>query len=125
MDRKRLFKTLTYLIFFILIVNFLANTFYWYYSIWYFDMPMHFLGGFWVGLAIFYFFPFPDKSIGPVFKILLLIFFIGIGWEVFELFFNNYLAQIPFNALDTASDIFFDLTGGLCAILYLWKKTLK
>jgi hypothetical protein len=111
--------------FFIFLVNFLANKFYWYFSIWWFDMPMHFLGGFWIGLAFVFLFPPKDSSMTSVFKIIFFVLLIGVGWEVFEIFFNNYLAQNPFNMLDTISDVFFDLSGGLCAILYLWRKQQK
>ena len=125
MDDKKLSKILIYLIFFILVVNFLANTFYWYSSIWWFDIVMHFLGGFWIGLSFFYLFPSRSNSPNSVFKILLFVFIVGISWEIFEILFNNILAQNPFDILDTLSDIFFDLSGGLCAILYRWKKLQK
>ena len=128
MERKKLLKHLLYLILFIFVANFAANKFYWYFSIWYFDIIMHFLGGFWIGLAYFYFFSpkiLPLEFPQPVFKILAFILLVGVGWEVFELLFNNIIAQNSFNILDTSSDIFFDLSGGLCAILYIWKKKLK
>ena len=119
MNKKKLFKTLAYLIVFILTINFFANKFYWYYSIWYFDVIMHFLGGFWVGLAFLYLFPPKDSPLGAIFITLLLVLTVGVLWEVFEILINEIIAQNPFNVLDTASDIFFDLSGGLCAILYL------
>jgi len=128
MDRKKLLKRAIYLIFFIFIVNFLANKFYWYSSIWYFDMIMHFLGGFWLGLVCFYLFSlkiFSQEFFHAAFKVSVFVLFIGLGWEIFELVFNNIVAQNPFNYLDASSDIFFDLSGGLCAILYIWKKQLK
>ena len=45
--------------------------------------------------------------------------FLGAGWEVFEIIFNNIIAGNSFDLPDTLSDIFFDLSGGLCAILYI------
>lgn len=88
-------------------------------------MIMHFLGGFWVGLAYTYFFS-PEKISGRlILKTLLFVLTIGIGWEIFEIVVNDVISQNPFNLLDTSSDIFFDLSGGLCAILYLWKKLQK
>lgn len=121
MDRKKFFKRLAYLILFIFLVNFFANKFYWYSSIWYFDIIMHFLGGFWVGLVFFWLFSI-EISLRLVLQIMIGVLLIGVSWEIFEFFFNNYLTQNPFSISDTASDIFFDLFGGLCAILYLWKK---
>ncbi len=119
MDRKALVKYLIFFILFIFIVNFLANKFYWYYSIWYFDLIMHFLGGFWIGLLFFYFFPLKNNSFSVIFKLLLFVFLAGIGWEVYEILVNDIIAQNPFDYFDTISDICFDLSGGLCAILYV------
>ena len=122
MDRKSLAKRLIYLIFFIFLVNFLANKLYWYSSIWYFDMLMHTLGGFWVGLLYLYVFKPQKVSFRIVFKVILFILAIGIGWEVFEIMVNDVIARNPFNLLDTVSDIFFDLTGGISTVVYFYKK---
>ena len=122
MERKKLVKRLVYLIFFILVVSFLANKFYWYSSIWYFDMFVHFLGGLWIGLLGFYILLIKKNSSHEIFKILLFVLCIGIGWEVFEVLVNDVITRNPFDYLDTTSDIFFDILGGFCVILYIWKK---
>jgi hypothetical protein len=83
---------------------------------------MHFLGGFWIGLLYFYIFPAENKSFYLIFKILLFTLFIGIGWEVFEILFNNVIAVNPFDFSDTLSDIFFDLAGGGVSIFYFFKR---
>ncbi|MCX6752595.1 MAG: hypothetical protein NTZ87_03840 [Candidatus Nomurabacteria bacterium] len=123
-DRKKLIKRLICFILFIFIVNFVANKFYWYYTIWYFDMPMHFLGGFWIGLASLYFLFTESKALTFQFiiKILLCVLLVGIGWEVFEILVNNVTIRDSFNYLDTFSDILFDLSGGVFAILYFFKR---
>ncbi len=122
MDRKKLTERLVYIIVLIFILNFVANKFFWYSSIWYFDMIMHTLGGFWVGLMSFYIFSIQRVSLKLTYKILLYVLFIGVGWEVFEALVNNVIAQNSFNYLDTISDIFFDLSGGAMAILYSLKR---
>ena len=122
MDKKKLLIRLTSLIVFISVLNFFAHKFYWYFSIWWSDMPMHFLGGLWLGLVFFYLFLPENLSLKLIFKVSLFILIIGIGWEIFEILFINYINQNPFNILDTISDLFFDLTGGLFAILYFYKK---
>ncbi len=108
---------MAYVVFFVLGVNIIALHFYWYTSLWWFDMPMHFLGGFFIGLFGFYFLP--DKFL----KVFLFVFLVGIGWEVFEVLVDKNISHNPFNLLDTLSDVFFDLSGGLSAIMYLWRKT--
>ncbi len=92
-------------------------------------MSVHLLGGFWIGLVSIWFFgeslKFQRESkifSVATFKILLSVFFIGIGWEIFEIFVNDVIAQNAFNYLDTISDVFFDLIGGALAILYFFRR---
>jgi|SRR3989344_3755043 len=122
MDRKKLIKRLIYLIFLILLVNFTANKLYWYSSIWYLDMIMHFLGGFWVTLTMFYIFSPKKVTLALIWKTLLFVLVVGIGWEWYEILVNEIIARNPFNYLDAFSDIAFDLAGGALAILYLFKR---
>lgn len=125
MDRENLLKHLIFLMFFIFLAHLLAEQFYWYYSIAWFDMFMHFLGGVWLGLFFFYVFS-RNKQIVPfALKIIFFILMVGILWEVFQFFTKNYIGGDPFDSMDTLSDIFFDLLGGLCVILYIWEKRLK
>ena len=118
-DRRKISRILVYLIFFIFITHFVATKLYWYSAIWWLDMLVHFLGGFWLGLVFLYFFPLQDKSFRSICKIFLPVFFIGIGWEVFEILVNDVIAQNLFDVMDFTSDLFFDLAGGFCAILYI------
>ena len=111
------------LIVFIFIVNYLAMKFYWYSSIWWFDMPMHFLGGFWVGLFLFWLFPLEKISARMVLKIILGVLLIGIFWEIFEIVIGKVIIQDCLNTtLDTFSDIFFDIAGATFSILYFLKR---
>lgn len=122
MDKRKLAKRLIFLIFLILFLNFFANKLYWYSSIWYFDMIMHFLGGFWVGLLYIYLFLPVDFSKNTVFKLLLFTLIVGILWELFEMLVNEVISSNPFDFLDTTSDIFFDLAGGGTAVSYFFKR---
>ena len=122
MNEERLLKHLVLLMFFIFILDILARQFYWYYSVWYFDILMHFLSGFWVGLFFLYAFYsrniFSKKSL----TVILYVLVIGILWEVFEFYVHNYMGQDPFNTLDTITDIFLDLLGGVSAVWYFSKR---
>lgn len=122
MNKKSLLKHLVFLVFFVFIVNFLANKFYWYSSIWYFDMIMHTLGGMSLGMIFMYLFPPKDDSLNSYFKILIFTLFVGIAWEAYEFLFYTMVAGNVFNQLDTISDLFFDLAGGAMASLYFLKK---
>ena len=121
-DSKKLLIRLTFLIFFILALNILAHQFYWYSSLWWFDMPMHFMGGLWLGLAWLWLLAPQDISFKSILKIILLVLFIGVLWEVFEVIVDKLISHNRFNTLDTLSAIFFDLAGGTFAIFYYIKK---
>lgn len=126
MSTKDLFRQQAYLVIFIFLANFLANRFHLYYSIWWFDVFMHFTGGVWLGLVFVWFLnkrgqPL-DLNFSLIIKASAWILLVGVGWEVFEYYFINYVAQNGFDRFDTISDLLLDLSGGLCAILYLWKK---
>lgn len=95
------------------------------YSIlWWYDMPMHFLGGLFSTLLIIAFLlrfkKIREISI-PKFVILalILVLIIGLTWEGYEIFWaivggNRHLF------MDSVSDIFFDLAGGIEAVfIYL------
>ena len=69
MNPRKLLIRLVLFIFLIFLLNYLAMKFYWYSSIWYLDMPMHFLGGAWLGLAYIYLFLPKDNSLKSIFKI--------------------------------------------------------
>lgn len=109
---------------FIFLLTCLAIKFHWYSSIWYFDMPMHFLGGFWIGLLLFWLFPLEKVSLGVCLKIILGVLLVGIFWEIFEILVDKSITLNPFNRLDTLSDLFFDLTGSIFAIFYFLKRIL-
>ena len=118
MDRKKLSIRLVSLIVFFFLINSLANYFYWFYSIWWFDMPMHFLGGFWWGLVFVWFYRVEEISPASIFGIILSVLFVGVLWEIFEFFFYNFIAQNSFNILDTISDVCLDLAGAFFALMY-------
>jgi len=81
-------------------------------------MPMHFLGGVWLGLIFIWFFKLNEIRIKVILKIILCVLLVGILWEFFENIVNSYTTQNIFNVLDTISDILFDLSGGLFSIFY-------
>jgi hypothetical protein len=122
MDSKKLLKYIALLILFIFLLNFLANQFYWYYTIWYFDIIMHFLGGYWVGLLAAYLFAWDAPTAPSVLKILGFVLLVGVGWEFFEIFSDKIASVNYFFLSDTLSDILFDFLGGTGALLFLFKK---
>ena len=127
-DIKKLFKTLARLIILIFAFNFIALRLYFYSSVWYFDMIMHFLGGGWLGLLVMWIIFsklfFENISLEFSFRLINQIVFgvliIGVSWELYEILVNNIIFKIPFYILDTSSDVFFDLAGGTFAVFYFF-----
>ncbi len=116
MNRHRLLAILIFLMFFMFITDYLARIFYWYYSVSWFDMPMHFLGGVWVGFFFIYVLSIKTPSV--FWKIILYVLLIGLVWEFFQLIVKNGIGRTPFDLLDTLSDLFFDILGGALAFWY-------
>ncbi|MBI5817189.1 MAG: hypothetical protein HZB09_02060 [Candidatus Yonathbacteria bacterium] len=115
----------------ILTLQYSATYFYWYWRIWWFDMPMHFAGGLWVGLSTLWLVflsgrfkkTIPQNAISVFTVGVLFVFAIAIVWEIFE-----YAVQIffphgtPYDMLDTLSDIFWGLMGGVAASFSFLRK---
>ncbi len=116
---------IVFLMFFMFITDYLARIFYWYYSVSWFDMPMHFLGGLWLGLFFIYVLYQKTPFSTSIFKIILGVAIIGLSWELFQLIVKNGIGQTRFDALDTISDIFFDLAGGSFAIFLYFKEIMS
>lgn len=129
-----LFRPVVYLMIFIYGLDGLAQKLDWYYSssIWWFDMLVHFLGGFWVGMFFVWFFsearlPFFRRPIRTLdqqtmLQALLFVLFVAISWEAGEILTYNYIGQTPWSALDTSADIFLSLAGGVAALFYCLRK---
>lgn len=112
-------------------LNFLAFIHLWYWRIWWFDLLMHFLGGFLVALVILYFLYgsgryFYSRKIIIVWAVFISLT-IGSIWEIFEISFDQFLAaQLGFRNpdilslgwRDTLSDLLFDVFGGILAAIY-------
>ena len=105
-------------------MNWVATIFFWYYTIWWFDIPMHFLGGVFLGLVFGYVLlrhGIKNFSQKTFFYGILAIFIVGILWEIFEFNIDTFITFRDQNIIDTLSDICFDLAGGLFALQYLKK----
>lgn len=95
------------------------------YSIlWWYDIPMHFLGGLFTNLLVIAFLlRFKPTQNLPVFKLAIVSLFcvlvIGLVWEGYEIFWAIFSGNRHL-FMDSVSDIFFDLAGGIEAVfIYL------
>lgn len=122
--QKHLAVRLLELIIVIFAANWFATKLSWYYTMWWFDMPMHTLGGVFLGLLFVYIlvrFGYTKRNLKLFLYGILFVFIIGVLWEIFEFNIETFITFNPQNILDTLSDLCFDLAGGTAILLYLQK----
>ena len=123
MTRASLLHKVIGLIYFIFALNTLALVFSLYYTWFWFDIPMHFLGGLWVALALgwlFYFSGYISKLTQRPFVLIVLgTVIVGGLWEVFEFVVGARLEEGY--VFDTSLDMVMDTLGALCGFVYLKK----
>ncbi len=102
-------------------LHFTALKYFLYWVLPWFDLLVHFLAGFLVALMGVWFFVYVARmrtrvclsSRSILYTVLLSVFVIGIGWEVFEYLEGLRAAQDY--AVDTATDLIMDFFGGFLA----------
>ena len=85
-----------------------------YLTVWWWDIPMHFLGGLWAGLFGLWFFKRLKKS-APISTAITVAICIGISWEIFEYSFAVARSVFMSYPIDTAKDLLMDTLGGITA----------
>jgi len=96
-----------------------------FFLIWWFDIPLHFLGGVWACLFVRYVYVRCGLELqGNGNKIALFVFFvssvmlIGVAWEFYEFIFDRYIYLAGYTRLagvyeNTLKDLFFDFIGAV------------
>lgn len=115
----------------IAVVNGFAGVYHWYWTMRWFDMPMHFAGGMWLaGFGAWWQYRrhgiIPRRFLPILGMCLVYALSIGLLWEVYEAIVS-FLTVGHMNAIsDTLSDLFFDILGGTTvAILVFVRAKLK
>ncbi len=98
-----------------------------YFTIWWWDIPAHFLGGVWVGLFAAWFLQKRDRRF-TIARCALAALAIGIGWEIFEYCFDLGGSDFMGYWADTLKDLSMDAAGGAIAAAVallerkIWRK---
>lgn len=107
--------------FIILIFHFSATKLHLYWIVSWSDIISHTLGGIIFSL-VFWFFAIKSKKItlisNPRFFTLIFAIFVGIFWEIFQIYFNISLPSSPNYLLSTTYDLFFDVFGAFLGYYY-------
>ncbi|HTR18658.1 MAG TPA: hypothetical protein VMH91_01595 [Candidatus Paceibacterota bacterium] len=88
------------------------------FTIWWWDIPLHILGGLWVALAGTWFFGLFGIRVRPM-QAIALAFSVGVAWELFEYLFGIGGSLFMSYPVDTAKDLFDDVLGGAVGALLL------
>jgi len=120
---NRILKTLFFLIWIIAIIHMLAEFNFWYWKFLWLDIPMHFIGGLWLGLAglwLWYHTPHLARlrertNLSPFLVALVTGVLIGLVWEAYEYLVWTYSGKglPPEYPLDTVSDLVMDTLGAV------------
>jgi hypothetical protein len=118
MTSKSLMVAMTILLWVILGLHLGALHFFWYWTYWWFDIPMHFLGGAWLGgmaiLALRRWAPEKVERRGLVYLTAIgTALFVGGLWEVFEFSLDTFVIMRVNDIIDTMSDLGMDVAGVL------------
>ena len=97
----------------------------WYCEYWWFDIPMHFMGGFlggilavWAYCRVPYVGKFLYKFVSPSAVVVLLVFFVTLLWEVFEVWAGISIHE-PRYLFDTTKDMMVGMLGGTVSLLFV------
>lgn len=102
------------------VLEIVALRFYLYWTVWWFDIIMHFLGGLWVSLITLWFYKaFADvrahKEHGYLITLLIMIL-VGVAWEIFEVIAGLTMTSQAGYFFDTVLDLIMDICGALYAV---------
>jgi len=107
------------------VLQFFAYKFHWYWHFYWFDTIMHTSGGILVAsLALWFFFIIRKKVFEKAMAFAIAfaaISIIGVGWELFEYHFGQFIFFGPHNPVDTAKDLIFDGVGTIIGVLIFLK----
>ena len=99
------------------VLNFIALTLYLYWTIGWYDLMMHFLGGLTIGMLVIWFLKLEDRSLKSFLVVFTCVMAVGGAYEVFE-----YMNDITFSTqeypVDTVIDLVMDALGIISA--YWW-----
>jgi hypothetical protein len=123
---NRLFKQTFFLLIVIGILNWIGTELYLYWTVWWYDMLLHFLSGFSVGLAAVWLWGKLFSVQMHFWKTIVFALFgsliIGVLWEAYELYFGITLFSDGISYVtDTLSDLTLDICGGFFSGLYAFR----
>lgn len=126
MNNFRLGIVMMMLVWVIFVLNTLAFQYYWYWMYPWFDNPMHFLGGLWLGGTIIWILKTRHTEEGKTVSMCRYAVYIiggamiiGVLWELFEFSLDTFITFRVNDIVDTLSDLSMDFLGTTAAYVIL------
>ncbi|MDP3763081.1 MAG: hypothetical protein Q8Q92_00225 [bacterium] len=101
------------------VLNLIALTLYLYWTMGWYDIMMHFLGGITIGMLVIWFLKIEDRSLKSFLTAVAWVIVVGGAYEVFE-YVNDLTFSTQEYSIDTAIDLVMDALG---AIFAYWRAT--
>jgi hypothetical protein len=121
--KKRLIRKALSIVVGLFLFNLLAYQFYWYASIFWYDMVMHTAGGVFLALLLgshFHKQLYKMTMKESIVVLLLGVFIIGLGWEYFEYIVQVIVKPVSFaDFADSISDVICDMIGGIIGTYFV------
>ena len=127
MEKNLLLKESILLLLVIGVLDLIAGIFYLHWTVWWYDVILHFIGGAWAAMAVILFWhsiisSLKNNQLKLVIVGIIGAFIIGLLWEVYELIIDaTSISYGLFYWTDTTSDILLDICGGFFAALHSFK----
>jgi hypothetical protein len=122
MQQNKIFRAMFWVLFIVGAMNAIAYKLYLFWTVVWFDMVMHFLGGLFVSLFFFSILSLLKSGLSYTEKLVLGIIFsvlVGLVWEYYELIIKvTDLADVGYWP-DTGMDIVMDTLGALIGVLFV------
>lgn len=122
MQQNKIFRAMFWILFIVGAMNAIAYKLYLFWTVIWFDMVMHFLGGLFVSLFFFAVLSVLKSKLSYVEKLVLGVVFtvlVGLVWEYYELVIGvTNLADTVYWG-DTGMDIVMDTLGSLVGVLFV------
>ncbi len=101
-------------------LHWIASDLFYYWTVPWFDIMMHFLGGAWVALAALWLLEMPFsrffKARMSLVSVVLLTIVVGVLWEVYEIIFRFSDPAMAGYAADTLLDLVMDTLGAVATV---------
>ena len=122
MSQNKIFRAMFWVLFIVGALNAISYKLYLFWTVIWFDMVMHFLGGLFVSLFFFAVLSLLKSQLSYIEKLVLGVVFtvlVGLVWEYYELIIQvTNLAKVGYWA-DTGMDLIMDTLGSIAGVLFV------